>query len=70
MTTKKELSALKKDMKEIKKKIDRFFKAIETGEKTKDARPSKAKAVKAAKEKAPAKKWIFPKKVDTVKRKV
>ena len=33
MTTKKELSALKKDMKEIKKKIDRFFKAIETEKK-------------------------------------
>jgi hypothetical protein len=33
MTTKKEINALKKDMKEIQKKIDRFFKAIETEKK-------------------------------------
>ena len=59
MTTKKELTALKKEIKAIDKKLDNPLKAVEKSE-TKVAEASKPKAVKAipAKKasKAPAKK--------------
>jgi hypothetical protein len=43
MATKKELNALKKEIKALERKLDKFLKADETGK----YRPTKAKAVKA-----------------------
>ena len=55
MTTKKELTALKKEIKSLERKLDKFLNAIEKS-RTKAAKASKAKAVKAPQEKAAAKK--------------
>lgn len=54
MTTKKELIALKKEIKAMDKKLEKLLKAVEK-ERTKAPRASKAKAVKTAAKKAPAK---------------
>ena len=54
MTVEKEFKALQKDIKDIQKKIDRFIKAIEAGEKAKTTKASKAKAATAKGKKAPA----------------
>jgi len=59
MTTKKELNAMKKEIKALERKLDKLLKAVEKG-KNKATKATKAKAVKAkpAKKakKAPAKK--------------
>jgi len=55
MTTKKELTALKKEIKSLEKKLDKYLKAIEKSG-TKAPKASKAKAVKPRKEKAADKK--------------
>jgi hypothetical protein len=58
MTTKKELTALQKDIKAIGKKLERLLKAVEKSE-TKPTRASKAKPVKAkTAKKAPSKKAV------------
>jgi hypothetical protein len=57
MIFKKDLMALKKDIRVIGKKVDNLLKAHEKGVKTKAPKASKAKAVKVKPaEKAPAKK--------------
>ena len=55
MTTKKELSALKKEIKVMERKLEKFLKAIEKSE-TKAPKVSKAKTVKVSKENAAGKK--------------
>ena len=55
MTTKKELNALKKEIKALERKLDRFLKTVEKSG-AKATKPSKAKAVKVPSKKAPAKK--------------
>ena len=55
MTTKKELTALQKDIQAISKKLETLLKAVETSE-TKPAKAPQAKAAKAPAKKAPAKK--------------
>ena len=60
MTIKKELTAMKKDITAIGKKMEKLLKAVEKSEKATPAKASKAKAVKAKSvkkaPKAPAKK--------------
>jgi predicted Rossmann fold nucleotide-binding protein DprA/Smf involved in DNA uptake len=55
MTTKKELAALKKEFKAMDRKLEKLLKEIEKSG-TKAPKASKAKTVKAAAKKAPAKK--------------
>jgi hypothetical protein len=55
MTTKKELTALKKDIKAMDRKLEKLLKAVEKGE-TKTPKASKVKAVKAPRKKPPLKK--------------
>jgi hypothetical protein len=60
MTMKKELTAMKKDITAIGKKLEKLLAAVEKGDKATSAKASKAKAVKAKTvkkvPKAPAKK--------------
>ena len=55
MTSKKELTALKKEFKTLERKLDKFLKAIEKSG-TKATKQSRAKTVKATAKKTPAKK--------------
>ena len=55
MTTKQEINALKKEIKALDRKLDKLLKAIGK-DKTKAPKVSKARTVKAPKEKVPAKK--------------
>jgi hypothetical protein len=64
MTTKKELTAMKKDLTAIGKKLEKLITAVEKSEKAISAKASKAKAVKAQ----PAKKTTkAPEKKKSVK---